>query len=372
MSGHAYIHRPGHRGVEPAPLDPARRSVYDGSTVSPPIEGSPGRPEDEFVLDRHEPAYLRLHRDGVLAERAAEAIEELRACRACPRNCGCDRLKDERRTCRTGRHAIVSSAFPHLGEEDCLRGWRGSGTIFFGLCNLRCVFCQNWDISQQRRGRECTAEELAGLMLELQGQGCHNINFVTPEHVAPQVIEAVAIAAESGLRLPLVYNTSAYDALRSLRLLDGIVDIYMPDFKFWKPETALRLCLARDYPERAREAIAEMHRQVGALRFDRRGLARRGVLVRHLVMPGQQDETAAIFEWLAREVSVDTFVNVMNQYRPEHRVGVPGRREQRPFAEIDRRPYDAELQAARDAARRAGLWRLDERRPLRLPIEAAG
>jgi putative pyruvate formate lyase activating enzyme len=337
-----------------------------------PIDRRSLRREDDFVLDDPEPAYLRLQREGALAGRVALALEELRDCQACPRNCRCDRLKDERRACHTGRHAIVSSAFPHFGEEDCLRGWRGSGTIFFGLCNLRCVFCQNWDISQRRNGHECTGEEIAELMLELQETGCHNINFVTPEHVAPQVIEAVAIAAERGLRLPLVYNTSAYDALRSLRLLDGIVDVYMPDFKFWRSETALRLCLARDYPERAREAILEMHRQVGPLKFDRRGLARRGVLVRHLVMPGQQEESAAILEWLAREVSADTYVNVMAQYRPDHRVGVPSLREERPFAEIDRRPYGTELEAARDAARRAGLWRLDERRRLPVPLEAAG
>ena len=201
-------------------------------------------------------------------------------------------------------------------------------------------------------------------MLELQAQGCHNINFVTPEHVAPQVIEAVAAAAPRGLTLPIVYNTSAYDALRSLRLLEGIVDVYMPDFKFWKPETAQRLSLARDYPERAREAILEMHRQVGPLRFDGQGLARRGVLVRHLVMPGQAEETAAILDWLAREVSPDTYVNVMGQYRPEYRVGVPSARDDRPFPEIDRRPYGTEMQSAFAAARRAGLWRLDERRAL--------
>jgi putative pyruvate formate lyase activating enzyme len=338
-------------------------------------EGSRRGPREraaDFVLEGHEPAYLRLLREGRLRARAAAALEELRDCRACPRNCGCDRLKDEKRTCHTGRHAIVSSAFAHHGEEDCLRGGRGSGTIFFALCNLRCVFCQNWDISQRRQGRECTAEEIADLMLDLQGLGCHNINFVTPEHVAPQVVEAVAVAAERGLHLPLVYNTGAYDALRSLRLLDGIVDVYMPDFKFWRPETALRLCLARDYPERAREAVLEMHRQVGPLRFDRHGLARCGVLVRHLVMPGQQEEAAAIFDWLAREVSVDTYVNVMGQYRPDHRVGVPTPREPRPFAEVDRRPHDAELASARAAARAAGLWRFDERHRLPSRLESAG
>ena len=325
----------------------------------------------DFVTSGHEPAYLTLLREGRFADRVAQALEELRDCRACPRDCRCNRLLDEKRACHTGRHAVVSSAFPHFGEEDCLRGWRGSGTIFFGLCNLRCVFCQNWDISQRRSGGECTAEEIAALMLELQEQGCHNINFVTPEHVAPQLIEAVAVAAGRGLRLPIVYNTSSYDALRSLRLLDGIVDVYMPDFKFWKPETALRLCLARDYSERAREAVLEMHRQVGPLCFDGQGLARRGVLVRHLVMPGQTDEAAAIFDWLASAVSPDTYVNVMGQYRPEYKVGVPSAREDRPYPEIDSTPRRSEMEAAYAAARRAGLWRFDERRPM-LRLRLAG
>jgi len=303
-----------------------------------------------------------------LRERAEAAVEELRDCRACPRNCRCNRLRGELRACHTGRHAIVASAFPHFGEEDCLRGWRGSGTIFFSLCNLRCSFCQNWDISQLRSGSEMTADEIAGLMLDLQHQGCHNINFVTPEHVAPQVIEAIAAAVARGLRLPVVYNTSAYDALQSLRLLDGLVDVYMPDFKFWKPESALRLARARDYPERAREAIREMHRQVGPLRFGPDGLARRGVLLRHLVMPGQTDEAASIFEWLAREVSPDTYVNVMGQYRPAYQVGTPAANGDLRHVDIARGPRHAEMQAAYAAARRAGLWRFDERRasPLRL------
>jgi putative pyruvate formate lyase activating enzyme len=322
--------------------------------------------DDAFVASGFEPAYLSLHRQGLLSARVEAALRELEDCRACPRNCGVNRLKNETRVCHTGRFAIVSSAFPHFGEEDCLRGWRGSGTIFFGLCNLRCVFCQNWDISQKRQGRECGPQEIAELMLDLQQQGCHNINFVTPEHVAPQVIEAIAAAVPLGLRLPIVYNTSSYDALASLRLLDGLIDIYMPDFKFWKPETALRLSLARDYPERAREAILEMHRQVGPLKLGADGLARRGVLVRHLVMPGQEDEAAAILEWLGREVSPDTYVNIMGQYRPEYRVGKLTRLGNAEFDEIGRRPVPAELDAAFAAARGAGLWRFDERRPSRL------
>jgi putative pyruvate formate lyase activating enzyme len=309
-----------------------------------------------------EPACLALHREGRLAARVEAALAELADCHACPRNCGINRLKNETRVCHTGRYAMVASAFPHFGEEDCLRGWRGSGTIFFGLCNLRCVFCQNWDISQKPAGRERGPAEIAALMIELQERGCHNINFVTPEHVAPQVIEAIAAAVPLGLRVPIVYNTSSYDALSSLRLLEGLVDVYMPDFKFWKPETALRLCLARDYPERAREAIREMFRQVGPLQIGPDGLARRGVLVRHLVMPGQEDESAAIFDWLSRELSPDTYVNIMGQYRPEYRVGQISQNGKAQFGEIDRHPRSAEMEAAFAAARRAGLWRFDERR----------
>jgi putative pyruvate formate lyase activating enzyme len=320
----------------------------------------PAPSPDGFLLDPFEPAYAAVARAGGFPARVEAALAELADCRACPRHCGIDRLRDERRVCHTGRHARVASAFPHFGEEDCLRGWRGSGTIFFSLCNLRCVFCQNWDISQRPSGRECAAPELAALMLDLQAQGCHNINFVTPEHVAPQVVEALALAAPD-LRVPLVYNTSAYDDPRSLRLLDGLVDVYMPDFKFWRPETALRLCLARDYPERAREAILEMHRQVGPLKFGPDGLARRGVLVRHLVMPGQLDEAAAILEWLAREVSPDTYVNVMAQYRPAHRVGRAAQNGSIAFTDIGRPPLPRELDAAHALARRAGLWRLDQR-----------
>jgi putative pyruvate formate lyase activating enzyme len=311
--------------------------------------------EPPWVIHDFVPAYMRL-RPEALAAKVEVAQAELECCRACPRDCGVNRAAGELGTCNTGRHAIVSSAFHHFGEEDCLRGWNGSGTIFFGLCNLRCAFCQNWDISQQRDGRECDAEQIAALMFLLQTEGCHNINFVTPEHVVPQLVEAIAIAVGEGLRLPIVYNTSAYDALESLRLVEGLVDIYMPDFKFWEPETSRALARAADYPQRARAAIKEMHRQVGPLRFGPDGLARRGVLVRHLVMPGQEAEAAAIFAWLASELSPDTFVNIMGQYRPEHRVGTNGR-----YQEIDRRPFAAEMEAAFAAARQAGLSRFDRR-----------
>ncbi|MDH3199145.1 MAG: radical SAM protein, partial [Candidatus Krumholzibacteria bacterium] len=287
---------------------------------------------------------------------------ELASCCACPRACRVDRLGGQSDLCRTARHALVSSAFAHFGEEDCLRGTSGSGTIFFGGCNLRCVFCQNSDISQRAAGRPCSAGEIAELMLALQARGCHNVNFVTPEHVVPQVLEAVAAAIARGLRVPIVYNTSAYDSVASLRLLDGIVDIYMPDFKLWEGTSSARLLGAKDYPERAREAIAEMHRQVGVLRLGPDGVARRGVLVRHLVMPGLAHESAAIFHWLATALSPDTYVNIMGQYRPEHRVGSPGRDGSPRFPTIDRRPADAEMREAYAAARAAGLWRFDARR----------
>jgi len=312
--------------------------------------------EPRFVIDDFEPAYLATYRSGLLDAKGAEARRSLARCLACPRDCGVDRLADERGVCHVGRHALVASAFPHHGEEDCLRGRRGSGTIFFSYCNLKCVFCQNWDISQAPAGRECTADEIADLMLGLQDEGCHNINFVTPEHVAPQVVEAIAAAVPRGLAVPLVYNTSAYDAVESLRLMDGLIDIYMPDFKFWEPETARRLARARDYPEVARAAVSEMHRQVGDLRFGADGLARRGLLVRHLVMPGQVHEAAAICRWLADEVSPDTFVNVMGQYRPEHSVRGNDR-----YEDINRRPRSDEIGEVESAARRSGLWRFDAR-----------
>ncbi len=320
-----------------------------------------------FVISRKdfEPAYMALHRSGELRRRAAAGLERLTHCLVCPRDCGVDRLSDKTAACKTGRLARVSSYFPHFGEEDCLRGWNGSGTIFFSMCNLRCVFCQNYDISQAGQGEETRPERLAEMMLELQAMGCHNINFVTPEHVVPQILEALPLAIEGGLRLPLVYNTSAYDSMDSFVLLRGIVDIYMPDFKFWDDRLSLRYLLAKDYPDAARRAIREMHRQVGPLMFDERGLARRGVLVRHLVMPEAIAGTGEIMRFLAEEVSEDTYVNIMEQYYPAGRVN------SEKFGEINRQVRGNEFREALDQAREAGLWRFDERRshiraPLRL------
>ena len=319
---------------------------------------------DRFLIPSKgfEPAYLGLHRSGELKERAQKAVESLADCRVCPRDCGVDRLANKTATCKTGRYVLVSSHFPHLGEEDPLRGWRGSGTIFFTQCNLGCVFCQNFDISQMSSGVETRPDRLAEMMLELQFMGCHNINFVTPEHVVPQVLEALVLAVEAGLRLPIVYNTSAYDSMDSLKLLDGVVDIYMPDFKIWDNEKSLKYLKAKDYPESARRAIKEMHRQVGVLKMDEKGIAKRGVLIRHLVMPDNAAGTQQIMEWLAEKCSPDTYVNIMAQYHPAGKVN------RNKYQEINRRVRPHEMEAAYNAAKDAGLWRFDERKGVVLRI----
>lgn len=318
---------------------------------------SPAVSKYTIQADEFKPAYLSLHRSGELLRRAEEAVAGLEECYVCPRDCGVNRLADKTAACKTGRFAQVSSYFPHFGEEDCLRGWRGSGTIFFGMCNLRCVFCQNFDISQANKGQEVSPIELAAMMLELQEAGCHNINFVTPEHVVPQVLEGLVIAVEAGLRLPIVYNTSAYDSMESLRLLDGVVDIYMPDFKLWDTKLTLRYLKAKDYAEAAGRVIKEMYRQVGPLKFDEQGLAKRGVLVRHLVMPGLLAESRKIFEFLAKEIGSELYVNVMDQYYTAGKVSAEK------YGEINRGITSAEYKEAMQLAHEAG-FRMDERRPM--------
>jgi putative pyruvate formate lyase activating enzyme len=301
------------------------------------------------------PSSLGLVESGELARRAAAAPELLGgSCEVCPRGCPVDRLDDQHGLCAIGRQAVVASYFPHFGEEDCLRGWRGSGTIFFSGCNLRCVFCQNYDISWQVRGEPVSPERLAEIMLELQAVGCHNINWVTPEHVVPQIVEAVPIALAAGLRLPIVYNTSAYDSPDSLALMEGVVDVYMPDLKFATGERARRYVRRADYPEVARAAVREMHRQVGDLVLGERGLARRGLILRHLVMPGLLDETRAVLRWVAEELGTTTYVNLMAQYYPAGRVAAGE------YGEINRHVSREEYLRAVEAAWELEL-RLDER-----------
>ncbi len=316
--------------------------------------------EDSTLPPTLRPAYRYLSRHE-LSERVERALTSLADCRACPRDCGVDRLANRWSACKTGRYAVVGSYFPHFGEEDCLRGWNGSGTIFFSHCNLRCVFCQNFDISQAIRpaaGIEGSPpQDIARMMLDLQGRGCHNINFVTPEHVVPQVVEALAVAIELGLDLPVVYNTSAYDALDSVALMDGLVDIYMPDFKYWSTDRSRSYLKAEDYPAAAKAAILAMYRQVGDLVLDVDGIARRGLLIRHLVMPGCLDETAAILQWIARELGPGTYVNLMDQYYPAGKVSANA------HPEINRRLTSREFAEATRMARHLGLNRLDRRRP---------
>jgi len=301
------------------------------------------------------PAYLDLLRSGDLNARVEEALGHLADCDLCPRYCRVDRRDTVKGAlCHTGAQAVVRSYGPHHGEEDPLRGTRGSGTIFFAWCNLRCVYCQNWDISQKGIGREVSAQELADMMLELQAMGCHNINLVSPSHVVAQVIASVATAAEKSLHLPLVYNTGGYDSPEALRLLDGIVDIYMPDMKYADPENARRYSRARDYVEVNRAAVKEMHRQVGDLVLDKNGIARRGLLVRHLVLPGDLAGTADVTAFLAREVSADTYVNLMDQYHPCYRADS--------YPPLNSSLSPEEYAQARADACSAGLHRFDRAR----------
>jgi len=311
------------------------------------------------VRDAFRPAYLSLWQSGELAGRVERALSKLGDCVLCPRDCHVDRLANKFAVCRSGRYVRVSSHFPHFGEEDCLRGTRGSGTIFFSGCNLRCVFCQNFEVSWQVEGEITPPAQLGAMMIELQARGCHNINLVTPEHVVPQILESLLTAVKGGLRLPLVYNTGAYDSLDSLELMNGVVDIYMPDFKFWNSEMARRYIRAPNYPEAARRAIKEMHRQVGPLVVDETGLALRGLLLRHLVMPGNIAGTREIVHWIARELGPDTYVNVMPQYYPAGKVS------NTEHAEINRSITLEEFQEALEVASEAGLRRLDNRSVLR-------
>ena len=301
-----------------------------------------------------EPIYLKTYHSGELQKKVDLALAMLKECVVCPRQCRVNRVKGKRGVCRTGRLAMVSSFNPHFGEEAPLVGSGGSGTVFFTNCNLLCIFCQNFDISHLGQGQEADAEELAAIMIHLQGMGVHNINLVTPSHVVPQFLEALPVAIERGLRLPIVYNSSGYDSLETLKLLEGVVDIYMPDLKFALSEPAARYCNAPDYPEVAKAAIREMHRQAGDLVISERGIAVRGLLVRHLVMPDNLAGTKALMEFLAKEISKNTYVNIMSQYHPS------GRAHQ--FQELNRTITESEYARAIQDAIDLGIYRLDQRR----------
>ncbi len=292
------------------------------------------------------PAYRQLG-VAVLRERAQGARERLTACNLCPHRCGVNRLEGELGICRAGEWALVSDYGPHFGEEAPLVGRGGSGTIFFAYCNMKCVFCQNCEISWGGAGEKVSTEGLAEIMLGLQRRGCENINLVTPTHFVPPILAALAEACDNGLHLPLVYNCGGYEAMETLALLDGVVDIYMPDFKYNSGEIAGMYSGASDYPDRVKEAIQEMYRQVGDLVVNERGVAIRGLLVRHLVLPQDLAGTAEIMAFLAEEISPQTFVNVMDQYYPAYRA--------HRYPPLNRRTTREEIRKAMAAARRHGL-----------------
>ncbi|MBE0466397.1 MAG: radical SAM protein [Candidatus Desulforudis sp.] len=292
------------------------------------------------------PAYRHLGLED-LRRRAGAAYRQLKACGLCGRMCKVNRMLDETGICRATRQVLISGYGPHFGEEAPLVGDHGSGTIFMTYCNLKCIFCQNYDISWEGTGDVVTVPRLAKIMLELQRRGCHNVNFVSPTHYVPQILAAVYLAARDGLKVPLVYNTGGYDSLETLGLLDGVVDIYMPDVKYMDAEVAKRLSGVADYPVVVKAGLREMQRQVGDLVTDRQGIATRGLLVRHLVLPGGLAGTEKLVEFLAEEVSPDCFINVMGQYYPAFRA--------RRFPPLDRRPTREELRAAVQLARDRGL-----------------
>lgn len=299
------------------------------------------------------PAYQKTFQKGLFPEKIEKAFRLLKKCSVCPRQCASNRLNGEKGVCCAGFLPKVSSYSPHFGEESPLVGIHGSGTIFLTHCNLRCSFCQNYSISHLGEGQEISFEKLAKIMVEIQKLGCHNINFVTPTHYVPQILKSLPLAIEMGLEIPLVYNTGGYDSVKTLRILDGVFDIYMPDFKYTSKEAAEEYSQAPDYPQRAKEALKEMHRQVGDLLINNRGIALRGLLVRHLILPQDMAGTEEAMHFLATEISKNTYVNIMDQYYPCG--DIP------PGSPLRRRITQGEFTYAVKAAEREGIVRLDKR-----------
>lgn len=293
------------------------------------------------------PSYLRLYDSGEIKQRAKIFYEKLKSCDLCPRNCQVNRLSGELGYCKATLQPKVSSYFPHFGEEKFLVGRNGSGTIFFTFCNLGCVFCQNYTISHLGVGENVTTKELARIMLYLQNIGCHNINLVTPTHYVPQILEALCVAIEDGLNIPLVYNTSGYESLETLKLLEGIIDIYMPDIKFYSNQIAKRFANAEDYPEKTKEAVKEMYNQVGNLIINKEGIAERGLIIRHLLLPNKLSGLEEWLNFLKSELSTDVFINIMPQYRPLYKAKL--------FPEIDRPIFLSEYVEALELAKKMGF-----------------
>lgn len=312
--------------------------------------------------DTWQPAYVKFEAQGQFADRIKQAREILKSCQLCPRQCGVNRLAGQIGFCRAPQRVKVQSSNPHFGEELPLVGQNGSGTIFFSNCNLRCVFCQNWPIAHEGLGNEISDQDLAKMMLRLQEIGCHNINVVTPTHVMPHILNATRLAMKKGLRIPLCYNTSGYECVEIIKLLDGIVDIYLPDMKFMDGRKAqlYNEATAYDYPERSQESVIEMHRQVGDLVTDEHGIALRGLMIRHLVMPNRVAGTQKFVKWVADKLSKDTYVNIMSQYRVEYKAFE--------YRTIARAIHPEEFVEAIEWAKEAGLTNLDERSLLHYEI----
>ena len=321
--------------------------LLSGSLLFPSSLLAKQRKEGEWV-----PAYEMLERAGKLAQRVEQAYALFEKCQLCPRMCGVNRRKGEKGFCQASLKPVIFSFNPHFGEEMLLVGAGGSGTIFFSNCNLRCIFCQNWPIAHEGRGKEAQDEDIADMMLKLQKMGCHNINLVTPTHVMPNILNATRIALKKGLRLPLVYNTSGYELAEVVKILDGIVDIYLPDMKYMDSDKSAKYSSgASDYPEVTKKAIVEMHRQVGVLQSDRQGVALRGVMIRHLVMPNRVAGTEKFVRWVADNLPKNTYVNIMAQYRVEYKAFE--------HPEIARGITAQEFMEAMDWAQKYGLTNLD-------------
>jgi putative pyruvate formate lyase activating enzyme len=333
-------------------MPPSRRLFLEASVGLAGLGTAYASPPKAAIDSAFEAPYVKLHRTGELRRRADSLWALMETCRLCPRECGAARLRGEKGFCHGARDVEVSSHHPHFGEERSLVGRGGSGTVFLTNCNLRCVFCINWEVSQGGQGRRRRLDDLADMMLDLQRRGCHNVNIVTPTHYSPHVVRALDLAAGRGLRLPVVYNTCGWERLEVLRLLDGVVDIYLPDFKYWDGKMAAKYSSgAETYPEVTREAVLEMHRQVGVAHPAADGLMYRGLMIRHLVMPNDVGGTKEILAWVASSLPRDTYVNIMSQYRPVYRASE--------FPEIARRLTRAEYEEAVACARRLGLTNLD-------------
>ncbi|MDH5656561.1 MAG: radical SAM protein [Spirochaetia bacterium] len=313
----------------------------------------------EKTTHNNYPSYLKLFHSGELKRRVKESLEELKECRLCPRDCGIDRTRTNNGECNTGRYAVVSGAFPHFGEEDCLRGIHGSGAIYFANCNMDCVFCKNKEESSVNdSGLALKAESLAVMMMDLQNKGCHNLNLISPEHVVPQILEALEIAVENGFHLPIVYNSSSYNSTKSLKYLDGIVDLYAADFKFWDQNLSEKYLKAKDYPQKARESILSMFEQVGDLLIGEDGIAVKGLLIRHLIMPDFTGEVKQILDYIVEKISKNTYVHLINKYHPAGDVS------QKSYSELNRKLNFDEYDEVLAIARKAGIERLAESRSI--------